>query len=174
MRNLERGENMETTKEFIKYFGKEKLYELKVSNELQIELNKICKTYLCDIEPIPIVFDNTIKSTAIYHFELNAIILHPKNINNRNRLLTSMLHELEHYCQWIYVNNFKTNKAKKWAKEIQNYNTTKEHYYNQEIEIDAIAFSQIIMQTEYNITVELPNKKIQNKINKYKQQLLED
>ncbi|MFI3252682.1 MAG: hypothetical protein R3Y60_06060 [bacterium] len=154
--------------EFIKYFGVEKLEELEIQDKLNIFIKYICKNYLGNIEPIFAVFDHTIKSTALYHFDLNAIILHPKNKNDMTRLKISILHELEHYFQWVYVNNFNTNKAKRWTKEIENYNTNKKHYYNQEIEIDAIAFSQVVMYEEYKLKVEVKDNKLQNKINKYK------
>ncbi|MFI3306934.1 MAG: hypothetical protein R3Y21_00025, partial [Mycoplasmatota bacterium] len=41
-------------------------------------------------------FDHTIKSTALYHFALNVIILHPKNKNDMTRLKISILHELDY------------------------------------------------------------------------------
>ncbi len=154
--------------DFIKYFGIEKLEELEIQDKLNNFIKYICKKYLGNIEPIFAVFDHTIKSTALYHFDLNAIILHPRNKNDITRLKISILHELEHYFQWVYVNNFNTNKAKRWTKEIENYNTSKQHYYNQEIEIDAIAFSQVVMYEEYNLKVEVKDIKLQNKINKYK------
>lgn len=159
--------------EIIKYFGKEKIRELEVAEELQEFLNKIFKEYLF-IEPIPVIFDHTIKCTALYHIELDAIIIHPKNINNKSRLLVSVLHEAEHAFQLFYANNFNTPKAKRWGKELENYTTNPKHYYNQEIELDAIAFSQVVMLEEFNIKVESPNKKLQNKVNKYKIKLLEN
>ncbi len=160
-------------KEIIKYFGEEKLKEIKVAEELQMFVNKIFKEYLMDIEPIPVVFDHTIKCTALYHIELDAIILHPKYIDNKNRLLVSVLHEAEHAFQLYYANNFNTPKALRWRKELENYTTNPKHYYDQEIELDAIAFSQVVMLEEFNIKVENPNKKLQNKIDKYKIKLLE-
>lgn len=173
MEKLLRLTDEELKKQFIKDFGIQKSIEEEKQTILNIFVHKICKDYLANIEPIPVVFDHTIKCTALYHFELNAIILHPKNINDANRLLISVLHELEHYFQWIYVSNFNTPKAKRWAKEIQNYQTDKTHYYKQEIELDAIAFSQVVMLEEFNIIVESNDVNIQKAVNKYKPKLLD-
>lgn len=154
-------------KEIIKYFGEEKLKEIKVAEELQQFVNKVCMEYLL-IEPIPVVFDHTIKSTASYHIDLDAIILHPKNIDDRNRLLVSVAHELKHAHQFYYVNYVNTPQSLRWAKEIETYTTNPEHYYDQEIEIDAIAFSQIVMLEEFGVKVESYDKELQNKVDTYK------
>lgn len=84
-------------------------------------------------------------------------------------LMDSVIHELEHYYQLHYVANYNTPKALRWKKELDNYITSENVIGNliQEIEIDAMAFSQIVLETDYGIIYRHENPLIQELIDNY-------
>ncbi|MDE6408047.1 MAG: hypothetical protein K2K50_05525, partial [Anaeroplasmataceae bacterium] len=85
------------------------------------------------------------------------------------KLLDATLHELEHYYQNFYALNFTSPKARRWKKELTNYIglDNPAEYVLQEIEIDACAFSQIVLATEFGIMYKYPNPEIQCLIEEY-------
>ena len=71
---------------------------------------------------------------------------------------------LEHHWQRLYIANNNTPKALRWKKEFESYDK-----YNQiqEIEIDACAFSQVILSCEFGLRYKHPNQYIQLLIDDY-------
>ena len=150
-------------RDFIDKFGKQKRIEQEKLRPLQAAVNLISKEYL-GIEPIPVVFENMEGDISRYDFRLQTIILNNKYINDYEELLDSCIHELEHHWQRLYIANYDTPKARRWEKELENYNRLD---VTQEIEIDAYAFSQVILSCEFGITHKHPNKYMQYLIDDY-------
>lgn len=138
----------EIEQEFVKYFGEEKLEEEKILTNLIDLITPILHQYL-SLELIPIVFDETLKDNCngLYHIEENAIFLNPKIKNNKVQLLETLCHEVEHYYQVFYINNFNTPKAKRWLELFKTRNSSD----LDELEIDAYAFSQVVLGAEFHI-----------------------
>lgn len=149
--------------EFINNFGKEKWKELEALKPLQEAVDLVSREYLC-IEPIPVVFDYLEDDISRYDFNLKAIILNNKYINDFEELLDSCLHELEHHWQRLYVASNNTPKALRWKEELKNYNRLD---VTQEIEIDAYAFAQVILSCEFGIIHRHPNEELQSLIDEY-------
>ena len=149
--------------EFINSFGEEKWNELEILQPLQEAVDLVCKEYL-GIGPIPVVFEALPEDVARYDFKLEAIILNNKYKDDYIELLDGCLHELEHHWQRLYIANNNTPKALRWKKEFENYDK-----YNQiqEIEIDACAFSQVILSCEFGLRYKHPNQYIQLLIDDY-------
>lgn len=149
--------------EFIESFGEDKWNELEILKPLQEAVDLVCNEYL-GIEPITVVFEALPEDVARYDFKLEAIILNNKYKDDYIELLDGCLHELEHHWQRLYIANNNTPKALRWKKEFENYDK-----YNQiqEIEIDACAFSQVILSCEFGLSYKHPNKYIQLLIDDY-------
>lgn len=155
--------------EFIRYFGEDKWNQEEVLGELQQVVFDVCKNWL-GVEPIPILFGEHIGSDeARLDLEEQVIWLNPKNQSNWLELLDSTLHELEHLYQILYVSSYDTPKAKRWKTELENYITGDDPVGNilQEIEIDAMAFAQVVLATDYGINHQNENPIIQELIDRY-------
>lgn len=149
--------------EFIESFGEDKWNELEILKPLQEAVDLVCKEYL-GIESIPVVFEALPEDVARYDFNLEAIILNNKYKDDYIELLDGCLHELEHHWQRLYIANNNTPKALRWKKEFENYD---KYNQTQEIEIDACAFSQVILNCEFGFNYKHPNKYIQLLIDDY-------
>ena len=155
--------------EFIKYFGEELWNQEEILAELQQVVFDVCKRWL-GIKPIPVLFGEHIGTDeARLDVKEQVIWLNPKNQNDKVELLASLLHELEHMYQILYVANFDTPKAKRWKKELDNYIGGEDPVGNllQEIELDANTFSQIVLASDYGIHYEHQDPIIQELINRY-------
>lgn len=155
--------NKNIKEEFINAFGEEKWNELEILKPLQDAVDLVCKEYL-GIESIPVVFEALSEDVARYDFKLQAIILNNKYKDDYIEVLDGCLHELEHHWQRIYISNNDTPKARRWKKEFENYD---KYNQTQEIEIDACAFSQVILSCEFGLTYKHPNNYIQVLIDDY-------
>lgn len=155
--------------EFIKYFGEEKWEEEEILEILQDVAFNVCTNWL-GLDIIPILFKETnYPEVAGYDITNQVIWLDKKNRGNMVDLMDSVIHELEHYYQLHYVANYNTPKALRWKKELDNYITSENVIGNitQEIEIDAMAFSQIVLETDYGIIYRHKNPLIQELIDTY-------
>ena len=155
--------------EFIKYFGIELWNQEEVLAELQKIVLDVCENWL-GVKAIPVLFGEHIGTDeARLDVKEQAIWLNIKNQNNWVELLASLLHELEHLYQIIYASSMDTLKAKRWKKELDNYIGGEDPLGNilQEIEIDANAFAQIVLATDYGIHYEHQDPIIQEVINRY-------
>lgn len=158
----------EIREEFVKLFGEEKLKEEDLIQKLQEFANYICEEWL-GLPSVPVVFDDLAKtSEASFNIELGVVLLNKKNKDHILKLLKSTLHELEHYYQLYYVTHFDTPKAKRWIKELQNYeaNDLLGHHL-QEIELDAMAFAFLVLLVEFGISYQHPIDLIQELIETY-------
>ena len=149
--------------EFINAFGDQAWIEQEKLKPLQDAVDLVAKKYL-GIEPIPVVFESLPEDISRYDFKLQAIILNRKYINDFVELLDSCMHELEHHWQRFYIGSNDTPKARRWKNELEHYN---KYNITQEIEIDAYAFSQVILSCEFGIIHKHPDKYIQFLIDDY-------
>lgn len=155
--------------EFIKYFGEEKWEEEEMLEIIQDVVFNVCTNWL-GLDIIPILFkEANYPEVAEYDITNQVIWLDKKNNGNTVELMDSVIHELEHYYQLHYVANYNTTKALRWKKELDNYITIENVIGNliQEIEIDAMAFSQIVLETDYGIIYRHENPLIQELIDNY-------
>ena len=152
-----------TKEDFINSFGKEKWEELEILKPLQDAVDLVCKEYL-GIETIPVVFETLPEDISRYDFKLKAIILNTKYKNDYVELLDSCMHELEHHWQRIYICSNDTPKANRWKNEFEHYDKFNQA---QEIEIDACAFSQVILDCEFGLRHKHPDPYIQYLIEDY-------
>lgn len=154
---------------FIEYFGEDKWHEEEVLTDIQKLVFDICDKWL-GVEPIPVLFGEHIRTDeAIFDIKEKVIWLNPKNVDNMVELMAATIHELEHYYQLLYISNFDTPKANRWKFEMDNYIGGEDPLRNliQEIEIDANAFAQIVLKTDYGIHYEHTDPIIQELINRY-------
>lgn len=169
--------NEELKEEFIKWFGEEKWEEEETLAFVQQLLQMVCNEYL-GIDPIPIIFEEVPGNISVLDVKQRCIKLNPKYKNDKEMLVAASVHELEHWYQILYVSNYNTPKAKRWRLELENYISDKNPnmYILQEIEIDAEAFTQIVLETEFGITYRNSNPLIQKLIDKYirSEKILED
>ena len=154
--------------EFIKYFGEEKWEEEEILETLQEVAANVCNNWL-GLEVVPIVFKEANYSEVAGFDVANKVIwLDKKHKNDIVELMNSVIHELEHYYQLVYVTNYNTSKALRWKKELDNYITSCNAFENliQEIEMDAYAFAQIVLETEYGVIYRHKDSLIQELIDK--------
>lgn len=160
--------NKKLKNEFIKWFGEEKWEEEDTLAFVQQLLLMVCDEYL-GIEPIPIIFEEVPGNISVLDVKERCIKLNPKYKDDKVMLVAASVHELEHWYQILYVSNYDTPKAKRWRLELENYISDKNPDMNilQEIEIDAEAFTQVVLDTEFGITYRNPNPLLQELIDKY-------
>ena len=155
--------------DFIKYFGKDKWDQEEVLGSLQQIVHHVCENWL-GIESLPILFSEHIGSDeARLDIDEKVIWLNPNNQSSWINLLDSTFHELEHLYQLHYVSSYDTPKAKRWRNEIMNYIGSEDPMGNltQEIELDAMAFAQIVLADDFGIKHEHKDPIIQELINNY-------
>lgn len=155
--------------EFIKYFGEEKWEEEEILEIIQDVAFNVCTNWL-GLDIIPILFkEANYPEVAGYDITNQVIWLDKKNMGNMVDLMDSVIHELEHYYQLHYVVNYNTPMALRWKNELDNYITSENVIGNltQEIEIDAMVFSQIVLETDYGIIYRHENHLIQELIDNY-------
>lgn len=155
--------------EFIRYFGEDKWNQEEVLADLQQIVFDVCENWL-GIEPIPVLFGEHIGTDeARLDIKEQVIWLNLKNQGDWVELLNGVLHELEHLYQLFYVSSMDTPKAKRWKKELDNYKGAEDPIGNllQEIEIDASAFAQIVMSTDFGIEYKHKDPIIQELIDRY-------
>ena len=162
-------EEKKLKEEFIKYFGEEKWNQEEILAKLQKVVFDVCDSWL-GIKPIPVLFGEHIgKDEARLDLKEEVIWLNPKNQDKWVELLDSLLHELEHLYQAYYISSFDTPKARRWKEEMNNYIGGEDPIGNvlQEIELDARAFAQLVLATDYGIHYEHQDPIIQELINRY-------
>lgn len=155
--------------EFIKYFGEEKWEEEEILETLQDVAVNVCTNWL-GLDIIPILFkEANYPEVAGFDITNQVIWLDKNKKGNMVDLMDSVIHELEHYYQLHYVANYNTPKALRWKNELDNYIASENVIGNltQEIEIDAMAFSQIVLETDYGIIYRHKDPLIQELIDNY-------
>lgn len=169
MKDYKNMTNEELKEEFIKWFGEEKWEEEEILEFIQEVVFNICSEYF-NISPIPAVFEYVEGNISVFDNKLKCIKLNPKYKDDKVTLVAATVHELEHYYQLLYVSNCNTPKAKRWLKELNNYISGEKNPTGnvlQEVEIDAEAVTQVILETEYGIRYRNPDPNLQEIIDLY-------
>ncbi len=168
MKKYKEMSNEELKEEFIKWFGEEKWEEEQIREFLEGIVIDICNEYL-GVVPIPVVFEKLPGNTAVFDRKLICIKVNPDYRDNQIIMVSSIVHELEHYYQLLYVANYDTPKSRRWKYNLEHYINESDPYNNprQEIEIDAEAFAVVILDCEFGIKYKNPDSEIQNLIIDY-------
>lgn len=135
---------------------------------MQKIVSYLCEEYL-GVEPLPVFFDNIDGVISILNLKNKFIVVNRKYKTDKITVLAAIAHELEHYYQILYANSLDTPKAKRWKQELKNYIYENDFLGNatQEIEIDSEAFAVVILESEFGIKYQNPNKNLQSIIDKY-------
>lgn len=144
-------------------------------NEFEIELSKLMKK-----QPTAIKFSTEFKGEAVATFikEENLIYINQKANRQDVELIMDIAHESRHAYQWQIINGIISNKfddflKNKWAKEYEKPifpHQDFKKYALQSIEIDAIAFSETIIEAKFGKFANVP-KWLRPKIDKRKEQI---
>lgn len=163
----------ELKQQFINSFGEDKWEEEEVLAILIQDCDKISE--FLGIEALPICFENIAEDSRLElkypaHIEINRKYLH-----DYKECLKSIAHELRHAYQIFMSANPKEEKHYRWKEELYDHFSQLDvndedavmRYNCKEIEIDAYAFTQVILYQEYNFDIKHPNKKYQLVIDAY-------
>ncbi|MDE5617774.1 MAG: hypothetical protein K2I36_02950 [Ureaplasma sp.] len=150
MKQLEELNEQEFKEAFIKYFGEDRWNQSEVLPILQEKAEILC-SYL-GIEEIPILCD-PIKEDSKYYPKEKYIIISDKIILNEVEALKSLIHEIRHHYQYTCVSTNNTNEPmlNQWKEELEIYNTlAPDIQICTFLEIDAYAFTKVIMKNWFN------------------------
>lgn len=163
----------ELKQQFIDSFGEDKWEEEEVLGVLIHDCDKIAE--FLGIEALPICFENIEEDSRLEleypaHIEINRKFLH-----DHKECLKSIAHELRHAYQLFMAANPEEEKHYRWKEELYDHFSPLDvkdedavmKYNCKEIEIDAYAFTQVILYQEYGLDIKHPNKKYQLIIDAY-------
>ena len=163
----------ELKQQFIDSFGEDKWEEEEVLGVLIHDCDKIAE--FLGIEALPICFKNIEEDSRLEleypaHIEINRKFLH-----DHKEWLKLLAHELRHAYQLFMVANPEEEKHYRWKEELYDHFSPLDvndedavmRYNCKEIEIDAYAFTQVILYQEYGLDIKHPNKKYQLIIDAY-------
>lgn len=166
----------EELKENIKqYFGEEYLIQEEILSKLypfQYYVTNILGTL-----PLPIIYDNIVQDSILDTKE-ECIIINQKYYNNLLESAKCIAHEQRHYYQLALIKQYPNDPLSIRLKEefknetkITDFNDDNQilNYQYQEKEIDAFAFTQVIISSYYHINTTHPDKLYQAIIVAYKQ-----
>ena len=104
-----------------------------------------------DINLLPIKFDKIENDDSRLFIEGNYILINEKIKDNIIELVKAITHEYRHAWQVYYVFENNDSIAKRWKEELNAYQagTNSNDYFLQSIEIDAFAYTKIIMKERY-------------------------
>lgn len=156
--------------EFIKYFGEEKWNQEDVLTKLNEIITYLKPNWFPFEIPVILFADFKMDEAARYEPKEDIILLNESHQDDLLELLDSVCHELEHKYQILYAYAYDTPKALRWRNGLENYHTDENPVENvlQELELDAYAFSQVLIYTEFEITVKEENEYFQALIDDYK------
>lgn len=158
-----------------KYFGEEYLIQEETLSKLfpfQYYVTDILGTL-----PIPIIYE-TIEQDSILDIKDECIIINQKYYNNLLESAKCIAHEQRHYYQLSLITQCPNDPLSIRLKEefnnetkITDFNDDNQilNYQYQEKEIDAFAFTQVIISSYYHINTIHPDKQYQKIIDLYKQ-----
>lgn len=166
----------EELKENIKqYFGEEYLIQEEILSKLypfQYYVTNILGTL-----PLPIIYDNIVQDSILDTKE-ECIIINQKYYNNLLESAKCIAHEQRHYYQLALIKQYPNDPLSIRLKEefknetkITDFNDDNQilNYQYQEKEIDAFAFTQVIISSYHHINTTHPDKLYQAIIVAYKQ-----
>ena len=167
MKKLEELTEKEFKEEFIKHFGEDRWNQSEVLPILQEKAEILC-SYL-DIEEIPILCD-PIKENSRYYPKEKFIIISDQVILNEVEALKSLIHEIRHHYQYTCVstNNQTEPMLDQWKQELEIFDTlAPDVKLCTFLEIDAYAFTKLIMKNWFNQDITYPDEEYEKAINLY-------
>lgn len=167
MKKLEELNEQELKEEFIKHYGEDRWNQSEVLPILQEKADILC-SYL-GIEEIPILCD-PIKEDSRYYPKEKFIIISDKVILNEVEALKSLIHEIRHHYQYTCVSTKKNEEPmlEQWSQELEIYNTlAPDIQLCTFLEIDAYAFTKVIMKDWFNKDITYPDDKYEEALNLY-------
>lgn len=111
------------------------------------------------IDPLPIKFEVLGDEDSRLYLKEEYVVINVKHKTDYLECAKAITHEYRHVFQIFYANLFKTELAVRWKKllpTLVNSSTMDEdgsNYINQELEIDAFAFTKFYLQKYENIDV---------------------
>ncbi len=137
-------------------------------------VNKVVKKL--GIEEVPIVFDASITDDSRLELRPTVrIVINEKHKDNFIEYTKCIVHEYRHLFQIFWARLMNDDIARRWKEELSKAISSSnldqnsiEDYYFQELEIDAIAFTQVFLKQQYGIIVIEKNEKYQQIIDLYK------
>lgn len=125
-----------------------------------MKFKSICKRIAdrLGIEPLDIKFEEMIDDSRLYIKE-EYVGINKKFESNYEECAKAIAHEYRHVFQFFYINLFPGDRSYRWRKEMSdavntsNINETGFNYINQEIELDAFAFTKFYLETFESIQV---------------------
>ncbi len=169
----------ELNEEFIKYFGKEKFDEIEMQGKLFPYMLLICKDLELELIPMSYAILSVDSRLDLKNLEIEISIVYKEDFIES---LKCLIHELRHYYQVVTINCKKelTYIEKQWKDnfdnpvELSGKNLIEEitNYSFQSIEIDATAYTQLMMKKLLNEIIIHPNDLYQGIIDLYIQKYL--
>lgn len=157
-----------------KYFGEDYLIQEETLSKLYPFQNYV--TNILGTLPLPIIYE-TIEQDSILDTKDECIIINQKYYNNLLESSKCIAHEQRHYYQLAFIKQnpndpFSIRLKEEFNNEtkITNFNDDNQvlNYQYQEKEIDAFAFTQVIIFSYYHINTTHPDKQYQAIIVAYK------
>ena len=157
-----------------KYFGEEYLIQEETLSKLypfQFYVTNVLGTL-----QLPIIYDS-IEQDSILDTKEECIIINQKYYNNLLESVKCIAHEQRHYYQLSLISQCPNDPLSIRLKEefqnpsiITDFNDDNQilNYQYQEKEIDAFAFTQVIISSYYHINTTHPDNQYQNIIDLYK------
>ena len=112
------------------------------------------------IDPLPIKFEQLGAEDSRLYLKEEYVGINVKYKNDYLECAKSITHEYRHVFQIFYANLFNTETAIRWKKLLAthinslNMNEDGSNYINQELEIDAFAFTKFYLKQYEHINVE--------------------
>ena len=136
------------------------------------KLQKEVAEYL-GIDPLPIKFEDLGDEDSRLYLKEEYVGITVKCKNDYLECAKSITHEYRHVFQIFYVHLFNDDRAIRWKKILAaqiNSSTMNEdgsNYINQELEIDAFAFTKFYLQKYENIDVKNKVEGLDNYLDEY-------
>lgn len=127
---------------------------------MNLDLKPLCQRVAdrLGIEPLEIKFEDMIDDSRLYIKE-EYVAINKKFENNYVECAKAITHEYRHVFQIFYANMFNDERAKRWRSELSTLVNTSNmdnegmNYINQELELDAFAFTKYYLEEFENIKV---------------------
>ena len=125
-----------------------------------MKLNGLCERIAnrLGIDPLEIRFEDMMDDSRLYIKE-EYVAINKKFVNDYVECAKAIAHEYRHVFQIFYANMFNDERAKRWRSELSTLVNTSNmdnegmNYINQELELDAFAFTKYYLMNYESIIV---------------------
>lgn len=122
----------------------------RISNEIAKHLG---------IEPLPIKYEDLGDDDSRLYTREGFVAINTKYKDNYEEIAKCIAHEYRHVFQIFYANLFNDERATRWSELIRiqinsgTINDVGSNYINQELEIDAFAFTKFYLESYENMDI---------------------